>query len=47
MGEDFWPYGFAANRGALERQLRYCVEDGLLARPLAPEALFAPNLLQT
>jgi 4,5-dihydroxyphthalate decarboxylase len=47
LGEDFWPYGFAANRGALERQLRYCVDDGLLARPLAPDALFAPDLLQT
>lgn len=47
LGDDFWPYGLAANRGALERQLRYGVEDGLLARRLAPEELFTPHLLDT
>lgn len=47
LGADYWPYGFAANRAALERQLRYSLEDGLLARPLSPEVLFAPDLLQT
>lgn len=47
LGADYWPYGFAANRAALERQLRYGVEDGLLAKSLAPESLFAPELLQT
>jgi 4,5-dihydroxyphthalate decarboxylase len=47
MGNDYWPYGLAANRGALERQLRYGSEDGLLARPLAPEDLFTPHLLET
>lgn len=47
LGDDYWPYGFAANRAALERQLRYSLEDGLLARPLPPEALFTPDLLVT
>ena len=47
LGADYWPYGFAANRAALERQLRYGVEDGLLARPVSPESLFAPDLLET
>lgn len=47
LGDDFWPYGFAANRAALERQLRYSAEDGLLARPVTPDELFAPDLLST
>lgn len=47
LGEDFWPYGFAANRAALQRQLRYSAEDGLLARPVTPDELFAPDLLST
>lgn len=47
LGADYWPYGFAANRAALERQLRYGLEDGLLAKPLSPEALFTPDLLDT
>jgi len=47
LGTDYWPYGFAANRAALERQLRYSLEDGLLARPLSPESLFTPDLLET
>jgi hypothetical protein len=37
----------AANRAALERQLRYAVEDGLLAKPLTPDELFVPDLLNT
>lgn len=47
LGADFWPYGMAANRATLERQLRYCSEDGLLAKPLTPDELFAPDLLST
>jgi len=47
LGKDYWPYGFGANRAALERQLRYAAEDGLLAKPLTPDALFAPDLLDT
>lgn len=47
LGADYWPYGLAANRAALERQLRYSLEDGLLLQPLSPEVLFAPDLLET
>ena len=47
LGKDYWPYGFGANRAALERQLRYAAEDGLLAKPLTPGELFAPDLLDT
>ena len=45
LGHDFWPYGFRANRAALERQLRYSSEDGLLAKRLEPETLFVADLL--
>ncbi len=47
LGDDFWPYGLAANVRTLERQLRYGREDGLLARPLSPEELFTPHLSDT
>jgi hypothetical protein len=29
MGEDYWPYGFAANRHVLDTFLRYHHEQGL------------------
>ena len=47
LGADFWPYGFAANREALERQLRYAADDGLLPKPIAPQDLFTSDLLDT
>ncbi len=47
MGEDWWPYGFAANRHALETFLRYHHEQGLSPRLLAPEQLFAPETLES
>ncbi len=43
FGEDPWPYGLEANRRTLEVFLRYMGEQGLLARSLAPEELFAPT----
>ena len=43
MGEDFWPYGFQENRKSLEVFTRYHHEQGLSARRLAPEELFAPS----
>lgn len=46
MGEDFWPYGVAANRAALEAMTRYSFEQGLAVRKLAPEELFAPTTLE-
>lgn len=46
MGRDFWPYGVAENRKVLEALVRYSWEQGLSARPLAVEELFAPQTLE-
>jgi 4,5-dihydroxyphthalate decarboxylase len=46
MGEDWWPYGFAANRHVLDTFLRYHHEQGLSRRRLTPEELFAPETLE-
>jgi 4,5-dihydroxyphthalate decarboxylase len=46
MGDDFWPYGFAANRKTLETFLRYHHEQGLSQRLLQPEELFAPETME-
>jgi 4,5-dihydroxyphthalate decarboxylase len=47
MGQDFWPYGIAANRIALETQLRWSREDNLQARPIRLEDIFAADCLDT
>ena len=47
MGDDFWPYGFAPNRETLATFLRYHHEQGLSKRRLEPEALFAPETLES
>jgi 4,5-dihydroxyphthalate decarboxylase len=47
MGDDFWPYGFAANRETLATFLRYHHEQGLSPKRLAPEDLFAPETLES
>jgi 4,5-dihydroxyphthalate decarboxylase len=47
MGEDYWPYGFAANRATLATFLRYHHEQGLSKRRLEPEELFAPETLES
>lgn len=47
MGDDFWPYGLAANRATLETFLRYHFEQGLSKRLLRPEELFAPESLES
>jgi 4,5-dihydroxyphthalate decarboxylase len=47
MGSDFWPYGIAANRHVLETQLRWSREDGLQARDVSLEELFAPGVLDS
>jgi len=41
MGEDFWPYGLAENRATLEAQLAWSRADGLQARPVTVDELFA------
>jgi 4,5-dihydroxyphthalate decarboxylase len=46
MGEDFWPYGFQANRHVLSTFLRYHHEQGLSRGLLKPEELFAPESLE-
>lgn len=46
MGDDWWSYGFAANRAVLDVFLRYHHEQGLSSRRLQPEALFAPETLE-
>jgi 4,5-dihydroxyphthalate decarboxylase len=47
MGEDWWPYGLAANRAVLDTFLRYHHEQGLSKRRLAPEEIFAPETLES
>jgi 4,5-dihydroxyphthalate decarboxylase len=43
MGEDYWPYGVAANRGELASAIRWSVQEGLSPRPLDPDELFHPD----
>lgn len=45
MGDDPYAYGVAPNRAVLERFLRYCGEQGLLARSLTVPELFARETL--
>jgi hypothetical protein len=47
LGEDWWPYGLAANRTAVDTFLRYHYEQGLSRRRWAPEDIFVPELLDT
>ncbi len=41
LGEDYWPYGLAANYPSLKAFVEYSHEQGLAAKPVAPEDLFA------
>jgi 4,5-dihydroxyphthalate decarboxylase len=43
MGQDYWPYGVAANRATLDAFLGHHHAQGLSARRLAVEELFAPT----
>ncbi|HZT89218.1 MAG TPA: ABC transporter substrate-binding protein [Stellaceae bacterium] len=45
MGEDFWSYGVAANQRELSAVTRYAFEQGITARQLTVEELFAPSTL--
>ncbi|WP_410673238.1 4,5-dihydroxyphthalate decarboxylase [Amycolatopsis sp. cmx-4-68] len=47
FGDDWWPYGIAANRATLETYLRYHHEQGLSSRLWRVEEIFAPELLGT
>jgi 4,5-dihydroxyphthalate decarboxylase len=46
MGADFWPYGVEANRKTLATCARYVFEQGITARPVAVEEMFAPSTLK-
>ncbi|HSH71184.1 MAG TPA: hypothetical protein VK997_14780 [Deferrisomatales bacterium] len=43
MGEDWWPYGVQENRKTLEALCQYSFEQGLSARLMGIEELFAPE----
>ena len=45
MRNDYWSCGFEVNRHVLETFTRYHHEQGLSARRVAPEELFAPSTL--
>lgn len=47
LGEDFWSYGFAANRHVLSRFLERHHAEGLSLRLLQPEELFHPASLES
>jgi 4,5-dihydroxyphthalate decarboxylase len=44
FGEDFWPYGIEPNRVTLSWFLERAFEQGVCARLLEPEDLFAPEV---
>jgi 4,5-dihydroxyphthalate decarboxylase len=44
-GPDPWPYGLDANRITLEAFTRWAHEQGVASRPVQPEELFAPQVL--
>ena len=41
---ELWPYGIEPNRATLEAFLGWCLEQGVCARALAPEELFAAEV---
>jgi 4,5-dihydroxyphthalate decarboxylase len=43
MGEDWWPYGIEKNRQTIEALCQYSFEQGLSARRMSTEELFAPE----
>ncbi|HEY3246847.1 MAG TPA: ABC transporter substrate-binding protein [bacterium] len=45
FGSDPWPYGLDRNRDTLETLVRYLVEQRLMRRPIALEALYPPLTL--
>lgn len=46
MGDNYWKYGFAANRKELDLVMRYTHEQGLTKRKLATEEVFHPSTLE-
>jgi 4,5-dihydroxyphthalate decarboxylase len=46
MGTDFWPYGVEANRTTLQTCARYVAAQGITAREITVEEMFAPTTLK-
>jgi 4,5-dihydroxyphthalate decarboxylase len=47
MGDDYWSYGFNANRNTLDTFLRYSYEQGLSKRLLSAEEIFVPETMES
>jgi 4,5-dihydroxyphthalate decarboxylase len=47
MGADYWRYGVSESAHEIETLIRYAHDQGLLARKLSVEELFAPTTLAT
>jgi 4,5-dihydroxyphthalate decarboxylase len=45
LGRDLWPNGLAKNRANLERFMAYSHDQGLLAKPISVESLFAERVV--
>jgi len=45
FGKDFWPYGVAANRNALEKLVLYAFQQGITPRRLSVDELFGESVL--
>ncbi|ADW68432.1 PhnD/SsuA/transferrin family substrate-binding protein [Granulicella tundricola] len=45
LGEDWWPYGIAANRKSIDAVLRYHHEQGITDRLFTMEDIFLPEFL--
>ncbi len=47
LGDDWWPYGLAANRKMLDTILRYHFEQGITKQLMTCEEIFVPAFLDT
>jgi 4,5-dihydroxyphthalate decarboxylase len=46
LGPDRWAYTYTDNVTVLETMIRYSHEQGIISRPMRPEALFVPSTLE-
>ena len=44
LGRDLWPSGIAKNRACLDRFMAYSLDQGLLAKPISVDSLFAERV---
>ena len=44
-GKEYWPYGIEGSRPTLDAFYRWCYEQGVTARHLKPEEVYAPETL--